>query len=139
MTKVCLQQKTSQSTQTVRPFGMKDKLGYMFGDFGNDFFFILVAAFLMVFYTDVFHINPAAVGGLFLVARLWDAFADVTWGRFIDTRKAGKNGKFKPWIFRMSFPTCNFWCVNVCSHSRNVRWILSCICICNLYFMGNII
>lgn len=88
----------------VRPFGMRDKLGYLFGDFGNDFFFILVASFLMVYYTDVYHLNPAAVGGLFLVARLWDAFADITWGRFIDTRKTGKNGKFKPWIFRMSIP-----------------------------------
>ena len=58
----------------------------------------------MVYYTDVFHISAATVGALFLVARLWDAVADVTWGRFIDTRKAGKNGKFKPWIFRMSFP-----------------------------------
>jgi glycoside/pentoside/hexuronide:cation symporter, GPH family len=90
--------------KAVRPFGMKDKLGYLFGDFGNDFFFILVAAFLMVYYTDVYGLNPAAVGGLFLVARLWDAFADITWGRFIDTRKAGKNGKFRPWILRMSFP-----------------------------------
>lgn len=88
----------------MRPFGFKDKLGYLFGDFGNDFFFILVMSFLMVFYTDVYHLNPAAVGGLFLLARLWDAIADVTWGRFIDTRKAGKNGKFRPWILRMSVP-----------------------------------
>ncbi|WP_317845695.1 glycoside-pentoside-hexuronide (GPH):cation symporter [Bacillus sp. S3] len=58
----------------------------------------------MVYYTDVFHISAATVGILFLVARLWDAVADVTWGRFIDTRKPGKNGKFRPWIFRMSFP-----------------------------------
>ncbi|MED4227538.1 glycoside-pentoside-hexuronide (GPH):cation symporter [Neobacillus cucumis] len=86
------------------PFGFKDKLGYLFGDFGNDFFFTLVASFLMVYYTDVFHLNPASVGGLFLLARLWDAVADVSWGRFIDSRRAGKNGKFKPWIFRMSFP-----------------------------------
>lgn len=88
----------------MRPFGMKDKLGYLFGDFGNDFFFFLVSSFLMVYYTDVFGISPAFVGTLFLIARLWDAFADVTWGRFIDSRKTGKNGKFKPWIFRMSFP-----------------------------------
>ena len=27
----------------MRKFGMRDKLGYLFGDFGNDFFFILVA------------------------------------------------------------------------------------------------
>ncbi|MDN3018848.1 MFS transporter [Paenibacillus sp. BSR1-1] len=88
----------------TKPFGMKDKLGYLFGDFGNDFFFILVAAFLMVYYTDVYGLNPAFVGTLFLIARLWDAVADVSWGRFIDTRRAGKNGKFRPWIFRMSFP-----------------------------------
>ena len=88
----------------TRPFGMRDKFGYFFGDFGNDFFFILVSGFLMVFYTDVFGLNAAAVGVLFFVARLWDAVADVTWGRFIDTRNAGKNGKFRPWILRMSFP-----------------------------------
>ncbi|MGG1675991.1 MFS transporter [Neobacillus sp. NRS-1170] len=95
---------TSGPMAETKPFGMKDKLGYLFGDFGNDFFFILVAAFLMVYYTDVYGLNPAYVGTLFLIARLWDAVADVSWGRFIDTRKAGKNGKFRPWIFRMSFP-----------------------------------
>ncbi|MEH7097841.1 MFS transporter [Neobacillus vireti] len=97
-------QKLETKPSEFRKFGMKDKLGYMFGDWGNDFFFILVASFLMVFYTDVYHLNPATVGGLFLIARLWDAVADVSWGRFIDTRKAGKNGKFRPWIFRMAFP-----------------------------------
>ncbi|MEH7117950.1 glycoside-pentoside-hexuronide (GPH):cation symporter [Neobacillus vireti] len=92
------------STAEFRKFGMKDKIGYMFGDWGNDFFFILVASFLMVYYTDVYQLNPAVVGGLFFFARLWDAVADISWGRFIDTRKAGKNGKFRPWIFRMAFP-----------------------------------
>lgn len=58
----------------------------------------------MVYYTDVYGLSAAFVGSLFLIARLWDAVADVTWGRFIDTRKAGPHGKFKPWIFRMSFP-----------------------------------
>ena len=88
----------------MRPFGLRDKVGYLMGDFGNDFFFFLVSSYLMVFYTDIFHINAATVGILFTVARLWDAFADVTWGRFIDTRPASKHGKFKPWILRMSFP-----------------------------------
>ncbi|MGG1400733.1 glycoside-pentoside-hexuronide (GPH):cation symporter [Bacillus salipaludis] len=88
----------------MKKFGMRDKFGYLFGDFGNDFFFILVSSFLMVYYTDIFHISAVTVGILFLVARIWDAIADVSWGRFIDTRKAGKNGKYKPWIFRMSIP-----------------------------------
>jgi glycoside/pentoside/hexuronide:cation symporter, GPH family len=88
----------------MRKFGARDKFGYLFGDFGNDFFFMLVMGFLMVFYTDVLHLDPVAVGLLFVIARLWDAFADMAWGRFIDTRKTGKNGKFRPWILRMSFP-----------------------------------
>lgn len=88
----------------VRPFGKRDKFGYLIGDLGNDFFFLLVSSYLMVFYTDIFHIKPAAVGVIFLIARLWDGFADVAWGRFIDTRKTTKNGKFKPWILRMSLP-----------------------------------
>ena len=37
----------------VRPFGLRDKIGYMFGDFGNDFSFIFASNYLMVFYTKV--------------------------------------------------------------------------------------
>lgn len=88
----------------LKPFGIKDKVGYLLGDFGNDFSFLLVNTFLMVFYTDVFGISAAAVGTLFLVARVWDAITDVLWGRFIDFRKSTPKGKFLPWIFRMSFP-----------------------------------
>ena len=33
----------------LRPFGMRDKLGYMFGDFGNDFTFILSTMILSKF------------------------------------------------------------------------------------------
>ena len=28
---------TTMKEKTLRPFGMRDKLGYLFGDFGNDF------------------------------------------------------------------------------------------------------
>ena len=96
--------KSQASQKKARPFGIRDKFGYLFGDLGNDFFFFFVGSYLMVYYTDVFGVSAAFVGVLFMVARIWDAFADVTWGRFIDTRKTTKNGKFKPWVLRMSFP-----------------------------------
>ena len=35
----------------TKPFGMRDKIGYLFGDFGNDFTFVLSSSFLMKFYT----------------------------------------------------------------------------------------
>lgn len=90
--------------KAVKPFGIKDKIGYMFGDFGNDFTFIFSSTFLMVFYMKVLGISGAAVGTLFLVARFVDAFTDVTMGRIVDTCKPGKDGKFKRWIRIMAGP-----------------------------------
>lgn len=88
----------------VRPFGLRDKIGYMFGDFGNDFTFIFASLFLMVFYTKVLGIRAELVGVLFVVARLVDAFTDITMGRIVDKMKPGKDGRFKPWIRWASGP-----------------------------------
>lgn len=89
---------------TVRRFGFRDKLGYMFGDFGNDFTFILSTTILMKFYTDVMGVGAGVVGTVMMVARFADAFTDVTMGRICDRAKGNKNGKFKPWILRMCVP-----------------------------------
>lgn len=62
----------------VKPFGIKDKLGYMFGDFGNDFTFLLSAMFLLKFYTDVMGVSAALVGLMMMAARFVDAITDVT-------------------------------------------------------------
>lgn len=88
----------------VPPFGMRDKIGYMFGDFGNDFTFILSSSFMMKFYTDVMGIEGAVVGLLMMAARFVDAFTDVTMGQIVDRSKPTKDGKFKPWIKRMCGP-----------------------------------
>lgn len=89
---------------SVPAFGMKDKLGYMFGDFGNDFTFILSSSFMLKFYTDVMGIDAAVVGLLMMAARFIDAFTDVTMGQIVDRSKPTKDGKFKPWIKRMCGP-----------------------------------
>lgn len=88
----------------MRPFGIRDKLGYMFGDFGNDFTFIFASSYLMVFYTKVLGISGFAVGLLFLAARVVDAFTDVTMGRIVDNLRPAKDGRFRPWIRRMCIP-----------------------------------
>ncbi len=91
-------------TKNVRPFGMRDKMGYMFGDFGNDFTFILSTMILTKFYTDVMGVSAAVVGTIMMLARFVDAFTDVTMGRICDRSKVTANGKFKPWILRMCVP-----------------------------------
>ena len=88
----------------VRPFGMWDKLGYLFGDFGNDFTFILSTMILTKFYTDVMGVSAAVVGTIMMLARFVDAFTDVAMGRIADRSKVTAVGKFKPWILRMCVP-----------------------------------
>lgn len=90
--------------QSIRPFGIRDKLGYMFGDFGNDFTFILSSMFMMKFYTDVMGISSALVGVLMMLARFVDAVTDVTMGQIVDRSKPTKDGKFRPWLKRMCGP-----------------------------------
>lgn len=93
-----------ENRQSVRPFGFRDKLGYMFGDFGNDFTFIFASSFLMVFYTKVLGISAGKVGVLFLAARCVDAFTDITMGRIVDSMKPAKDGRFRPRIRRICGP-----------------------------------
>lgn len=90
--------------KNVPAFGMRDKIGYMFRDFGNDFTFILSSSFMLKFYTDIMGLAPAVVGMLMMAARFVDAVTDVTMGQIVDRSKPTKDGKFKPWIRRMCGP-----------------------------------
>ena len=90
--------------RSLRPFGVKDKVGYMFGNVANDLTFIMASMFLTVFYTDVLKIDAFLVGAMFLISRVVDAFTDTGMGRIADKVKAGKGGKFKPWLLRMCGP-----------------------------------
>ena len=89
------------NAKEVRPFGIRDKVGYMFGDLANDFSFIFASTYVMVFYTKVMGISTAMVGTMFLIARCIDAFTDVGMGRIVDSSKPTKNGRIRPWILRM--------------------------------------
>lgn len=93
------------STQTnTKPFGIKDKFGYMMGDVANDFMFIFASGYLMVFYTEVLKVSPALVATLFLVSRVVDAFTDIGMGVIVDSIKPAKDGRFRSWIRRMCVP-----------------------------------
>ncbi len=59
--------------------------------------------FLLLYYTDVVGISAAAAGTLFLVVRMWDAFADIFAGRLVD-RTSTRWGKFRPFLLFGSLP-----------------------------------
>jgi len=83
----------------IRPFGVKDEIGYAFGDMAGSFVNLFVDAYFLIFCTNVLGISAGWMGTLFLVARLWDAINDPIMGSFPDRWMIGKSGdKFKPWI-----------------------------------------
>ena len=110
----------SKSPMILRPFGVRDKVGYMLGNVANDFTFIFASLYLQVFYTDVLGINAGLVGTMFLISRIVDAFTDTAMGRICDKTKATKNGKFRPWLLLAcgpvalaSFLMYQAWAVNL--------------------------
>lgn len=94
----------SKKEDQVKPFGNGDRVGYALGDFGCAIFFGLVSNYLMLFYTDVLGISAAAVGTLFVVARIWDSINDPIMGVLVDKVGTTKHGKFRPYVVRFGLP-----------------------------------
>ena len=82
---------------------VKSIIGYGAGDAANNLAFTLGTTFLLLYYTDVVGLPAAAVGTMFLVVRLWDAFADLFAGRVVD-RTMTRMGKFRPFILFGAVP-----------------------------------
>lgn len=94
----------TNQNKAVKKFGITDKLGYMFGDLGNDLTFVLAGLFLLKFYTDVVGVSAVLVGSMMMIVRIVDAFVDVTVGQIIDRSKPTAKGKFTPWLRRVCGP-----------------------------------
>ncbi|HRX13760.1 MAG TPA: glycoside-pentoside-hexuronide (GPH):cation symporter [Eubacteriales bacterium] len=82
----------------------KEKIGYAMGDVASLMLFSLVTSILQKYYTDVLGISLWSVLILFTITRIWDAVNDPIWGRIIDKRKVGANGRYRPWMLWLSIP-----------------------------------
>lgn len=86
------------NSQKLRPFGMRDKIGYAFGDMGCNFSFQLVSSYMYLFYTQCIGLSAANWAWIIVVSKVWDAINDILIGNMVDRKRIGKKSKFMPWI-----------------------------------------
>lgn len=64
---------------------------------GQNMLYFIVSSFAMLYFTDYAGVSAAAIGVIFLVARIWDAVNDPMFGIIVD-KVNRKQGKYKFWI-----------------------------------------
>ncbi|WP_068079865.1 MFS transporter [Novosphingobium rosa] len=80
-----------------------EKFSYGMGDFAFSLPWNMVGAFLLFYYTDVALLPAAAVGTLFLLARLFDAVVDIGVGIWVD-RTRSRWGRTRPFFLYAGLP-----------------------------------
>ncbi|MEF9954839.1 MAG: MFS transporter [Clostridium sp.] len=79
------------------------RISYAGGDVACNVIFGMIGTLLTLFYTDYVGINPATVGMVMLVSRLFDGISDLIMGIIVE-RTNSRWGKSRPWILWMSVP-----------------------------------
>ncbi|ACL20401.1 sugar (Glycoside-Pentoside-Hexuronide) transporter [Desulfitobacterium hafniense DCB-2] len=81
----------------------REKAAYAMGDVGANVVWATLTSFMTFFFTDVAGIGAAAVGSIFLISRILDAFSDVGMGVLVD-RTNHKYDKARPWLLWVAIP-----------------------------------
>jgi sugar (glycoside-pentoside-hexuronide) transporter len=95
------------------PLSARSKWSFGAGDFAQGLLWNIVAAFLLVYYTDVALLPAAAVGTLFFFSRVLDAIFDTMVGLMVD-RTRTRWGRARPYFLFFTVPAAvlfvlTFW------------------------------
>lgn len=86
-----------------KKLGWGIRVSYAGGDVACNVIFGMIGTLITLFYTDYVGINPATVGMVMLVSRLFDGVSDLIMGVVVENTRS-KWGKSRPWLLWMSVP-----------------------------------
>jgi GPH family glycoside/pentoside/hexuronide:cation symporter len=95
--------KKAGSPRPTERLSFIENFGFGLGDTASNFFFQTFNIFLLYYYTDVFGIEAAVAGTMFLLTRLWDAVNDPIMGLIAD-RTTTRWGKYRPYLLWTAVP-----------------------------------
>lgn len=137
-TTVAINEQYVENIKNAPKFGMKDKIGYMFGDLGFNSLQVLVNSYFMLFSVNILGIDSAHFAAIIFICKALDALNDTFIGRTCDSRPATKWGKMKPWIKWFALPYMIFTVilfsnVSTMPYVGKVAWVLI------IYFIWGIV
>lgn len=94
----------TKTRKAERPFGWKDKFGYLMGDFGCNMSFTLISSYMFIFFTQYIGINLLHYATIILLTKIWDGVNDPIVGALVDRFTPKEGDKFRPWIFWGAIP-----------------------------------
>ncbi|WP_447879086.1 MFS transporter [Serratia fonticola] len=83
--------------------GVREKIGYGFGDLASNLSFGFVSLFLLFFYTNIYGISAVQASLIFVIARVLDAIFNIFVGYFIDKTQT-RHGKLRPYLLYGAVP-----------------------------------
>lgn len=88
---------SAEAAHAPERLGARTKFGWAAGDFGFNIFWQALNLLVMPFYTDVLGLAAPLAGTVFLIASLWDGFADTVIGAIAD-RTRSRWGSYRPYL-----------------------------------------
>ena len=127
-----------KNVKNARPFGIKDKIGYMLGDTGFNSLQVIVNSYLMLFCVNVLGISAVHFASIVFICKALDALNDTFIGRTVDNRPATKYGKMKPYLLWFAIPYLIFTIilflnVSAMPYAVKIAWVLV------IYFIWGIV
>lgn len=89
--------KKSNSKDLNNDVSIKTLFCYGMGSLGNNIIYAMISSYFLIFLTDSFGIGAAAIGTLFLIARIIDSITDPIMGVIVDNTNT-KMGKSRPYL-----------------------------------------
>lgn len=80
-----------------------EKFAFGCGEISTNIVFTIASSLLVLFYTDVVHVNAAVIGMIIAISQVFNGVSDITAGFIID-RTRSKYGRARPWMLWMSIP-----------------------------------
>jgi len=98
---------TKQESKGFYKLSWLQRVGFGSGDLAQNLIYQTIGMYLLLFYTNVFGLDPATVAVMFLIVRLVDVLWDPLVGTFVD-KHSPKLGKYRSYLVLGGIPLSGF-------------------------------